>query len=177
MKNLGREALNMIWRYLILVIVAVPNLWLFYLLFTPLTVYPVYWLLGLFYDASLLGKGIVVINQFLSIELTKACIAGSAYYLLLILNLSTPKISLSKRAKMIVFSFVAFLIVNILRIFILSIVAVSGSGFFDITHRIFWYSLSTIFVVAIWFAEIWIFKIKEIPFYSDINFLYKNIKK
>lgn len=177
MKNSTINILDIVLRYFILALVAVPNLWLFYMLFTPLTVYPVYWLISLVYNASVISKDVVLINQFFSIELTKACIAGSAYYLLLILNLSTPKISLSKRAKMIVFSFVAFLIVNILRIFILSIVAVSGSGFFDITHRIFWYSLSTIFVVAIWFAEIWIFKIKEIPFYSDINFLYKNIKK
>ena len=162
--------------YLILILVYLPNVFLFYLIFTPLTAYPVYWILNLFYNASLLGGKIILINQAIAIELINACIAGAAYYLLLILNLSTPEIAIKKRINLILLSFGAFLIVNILRIFILSIIAVSGSSFFDITHKIFWYSLSTIFVVAIWFAEVRFFKIKAIPFYSDMRFLYKNIK-
>jgi hypothetical protein len=59
----------------------------------------------------------------------------------------------------------------------LGLVAISGSSFFDITHRIFWYALSTIFVAAIWFLEVYKFGIKEIPLYSDIKFLYKNTRK
>lgn len=163
-------------RYLILILVAIPNLWIFYTIFTPLTAYPVYWLLGLFYDVSLLNKAIILINQNISIELIEACIAGSAYYLLLILNLSTPGIKVSKRIKIAALSFLVFLVINILRIFTLSLVAVSGSSFFDITHRIFWYALSTIFVVGIWFAEVKAFNIKAIPFYSDIKFLYKQTR-
>ena len=177
MKKPAISMSDIVLRYLILVLVAVPNLWLFYLIFTPLTAYPVYWLLGFFYDASLLNKDIILINQAISIELVEACIAGSAYYLLLILNLSTPGIKMNKRIKMIAFSFAVFLAVNILRISILSLVVVSGSNFFNITHRIFWYALSTIFVVAIWFAEVRLFRIKDMPFYSDIKFLYKSIGK
>ena len=164
-------------RYLILILVSLPNLFLFYLIFTPLTAYPVYWILNLFYNASLLGGKIILINQAIAIELINACIAGAAYYLLLILNLSTPEIAIKKRINLILLSFASFLIVNILRILVLSAGAISGSSFFDITHKIFWYSLSTIFVVAIWFAEVRFFKIKAIPFYSDMRFLYKNIKK
>ena len=44
---------------------------------------------------------------------------------------------------------------------------------FDITHKIFWYSLSILFVVGIWFLEVKLFKIKSIPFYSDIISVYK----
>ena len=164
-------------RYLVLVLSAIPNLWLFYMIFTPLTAYPVYWFLNLFYNASILNGNIILINQAISIEMIEACIAGSAYYLLLVLNLSVPKIDLKRRIKMVAFSFSIFLAINILRIFLLSLVAISGSSFFDITHRIFWYALSTIFVAAIWFAEVKAFKIKEIPFYSDIRFLYKNTRK
>src|SRR3990172_2662420 len=174
MKKKKGNISDLILRYLILVLVAIPNLWLFYLVFTPLTSYPVYWLLNIFYDASLLNNNVVLLNQAISIELIEAWIAGSAYYLLLILNLSTPGIKFNKRIKFIAISFLVFLAVNILRIFILSLIAVSGSSFFDITHRIFWYALSTVFVVAIWFAEVKTFKIKIIPFYSDIKFLYKN---
>jgi exosortase/archaeosortase family protein len=169
----GRELLEIFLRYFILILVAIPNLWLFYLIFTPLTVYLVYFLLSIFYSASILNNNIILINHQIPIELIGACVAGSAYYLLLILNLSTREIVLKKRIKVLLFAFGIFLALNILRIFFLSIMVISGSDFFDITHRIFWYALSTIIVVAIWFAEVKIFKIKEIPFYSDIKFLYK----
>lgn len=173
MKKSKGDISDIVLRYFILILVAIPNLWLFYAVFTPLTAYPVYWLLNIFYDASLLNNDIILINQAISIELIKACIAGSAYYLFLILNLSTPEIKIKKRMKILLLAFASFFIINILRIFILSIVAVSGSNFFDITHRLFWYALSTIFVVAIWFSEVKIFRLKAIPFYSDVKFLYK----
>lgn len=169
--NLG-DFLNIFLRYFILILIALPGLFIFYFIFTPLTVYPVYFLLGLFFDATLLSKINILINN-ISIELIPACIAGSAYYLLLVLNLSTPKIKLKKRICAILFSFAAFLILNILRIFILSLLAVTGFSDFDVTHTIFWYGFSTIIVVGIWFVEVKIYKIKEIPFYSDIKFLYK----
>ncbi len=165
--------LDIILRYAILILIAIPNLAIFYFVFTPLTVYPIYFFLGLFFEVSLLAGNIVLIENVIPIELIKACIAGSAYYFLFILNLSIPKIKLKKRIKMVLLAFLTFLIVNILRIFILSLVAVSGSPFFDITHRLFWYLISTIFVVGIWFAEVKIFRIKEIPFYSDMKFLFK----
>ena len=164
-------------RYSLLIVLAIPNLWLFYAVFTPLTAYPVFALLNLLYDALLISGKIILINRTIPIELIQACIAGAAYYLLLILNLSTREIKLKTRVKMIAFSFLAFLLVNILRIFILSIIAVSGSSFFDLTHIVFWYGLSTIFVVAIWFAEVKLFRIKTIPFYSDIKFLLTQKKR
>jgi hypothetical protein len=37
--------------------------------------------------------------------------------------------------------------------------------------------MSTIFIVGIWFLEVHIFKIKEIPFFSDVKFLFSQIKK
>ena len=164
-------------RYFVLLVVAIPNLWLFYLVFKPLTVYPVYWLLSIFYDTLLISGNIIMVNLSIPIELIGACIAGSAYYLLLILNLSVPGIKIKKRIKMLAMVFLTFLIINILRIFFLSTIAISGSNLFDITHRLFWYVLSTVIVVALWFAEVKIFKIKTIPVYSDMKFLYKLGKK
>ncbi len=171
-KNYFKGFLNIILRYLILILIALPGLVIFYFIFTPLTVYPVHFLLGLFFDAALLSKIHILVNN-IPIEIIPACIAGSAYYLLLVLNLSTPKIKLKKRIYAILFSFAVFLILNILRIFILSLFAISGSPYFDVTHTVFWYGFSTIIVVGIWFVEVKIFKIKEIPFYSDIKFLFK----
>ncbi len=174
MKKISNQFISLLIRYAILIIVALPNFWLFYLIFTPLTIYPIYFLLNLFFDSSLMGN-IILVDKF-PIELIPACIAGSAYYLLLILNLSTPKIKIQKRVKMILFSFTFLLILNILRIFLLSLVFVSGNSFFDLAHKLFWYLGSTIFVVGIWFIEVKLFKIKEIPFYSDIKSLYKKSK-
>ncbi len=173
MNKLPKQFISLIIRYAILVIVAIPNLWLFYFIFTPLTIYPVYFLLNLFFDAYLITTTILI-NDLFPIELIPACIAGSAYFLLLILNLATPNINTKKRLSMIAFSFLALLILNILRIFLLSLVFISQSVLFDIAHKFFWYIVSIVFVVAIWFIEIRIFKIKQIPFYSDIKFLFKN---
>ncbi len=172
-KGLSKEKFSSIaLRYMILILIALPNLWLFYFIFTPLTIYPVYYILNLSFDASLLGN-IIVLNKKIAIELIRACIAGSAYYFLFVLNLATPKIKISKRIKMIFFAFLSLLIINIFRIVLLSFVAYSGYSFFDITHKLFWYLMSVVFVVGIWFAEVKIFKIKTIPFYSDLKFLYK----
>jgi exosortase/archaeosortase family protein len=176
MRAVTRKSLDIFIRYLILIVLAIPNFWIFYLIFTPLTLYPVYFLLNLFYDASILSQSIILLNSEFPIELIDACIAGSAYYLLTILNLATPKIKINKRIKMLVLAFASFLVLNILRIFILSIIAFSGSSLFDITHQLFWYMFSIFFVIGIWFAEVKIFKIKEIPFYSDVKLLYKHSK-
>jgi len=165
-------------RYTILILTGFLSIQIFYFLFTSFTIYPTYFLLKLFFNASLIYNTILINS--LPVEIIGACIAGSAYYLLLILNLSTPKIKLRKRITMLLFSFFLFLIINILRIFSLSILFVSGVSFFDLAHKLFWYVGSVVFVVGIWFLSVKIFKVKEIPFYSDIVFLLssgKNLKK
>ncbi|MDE1848582.1 MAG: pacearchaeosortase [Nanoarchaeota archaeon] len=176
-KRLRLKIFNISLRYLLLILIAVPNLWLFYFVFTPLTVYPVYLVLRLFFDVTLLGNNVLLLNNIIPIELIRACIAGSAYYLLLILNLSISDIKIKKRTEMILLSFLALLVLNIIRIIVLTLIFMAGYSFFNLAHEIFWYVLSTIFVVGIWFAEIKIYKIKEIPLYSDIKYLIRIIKK
>jgi len=175
-RGIAKRLKSVSFRYILLVLIALPNLWLFYKIFKPLTIYPVYFLLSLFFDASLFGNVILLFNS-VPIEFINACIAGSAYYLLLILNLSTHGIDFTKRIKMVVIAFASLLLINILRIFVLSMMYVSGSSWFDFTHELFWYLGSIVFVVAIWFLEVKYFRIKEIPFYSDIKFFWKLRKK
>lgn len=172
MNKKANQVLDIVIRYAILIAVAIPNLWLFYFIFTPITIYPVNFLLKLFYQTSLTGSLITVSSCF-PIEIISSCVAGSAYYLLLILNLSTPGIKLKKRINLLLLSFASFLALNILRIFLLSLLFISGSIWFDVTHKLFWYLLSTVFVVGIWFLEVKLFKIKKIPFYSDLKMAYK----
>jgi len=159
-------------RYIILLGVGI-FLSLFYKLFLPLTIYPVYYLLTLFYEVTLNGNTLIIGLK--NIQVVNACIAGSAYFLLLILNL-TISMPLKKRIYSLLFSFGLFLLVNILRIFILSILYIQDFVFFDFTHKVFWYFLSGIFVVVIWFLTIKIFKIKEIPVYSDLKKILKQAK-
>ncbi len=174
----GASLLDIIVRYLILIVIGISGTGIFYSLFTSLTIYPVYFLFKLFFNTALMSNVIMINN--LPIEIIGACIAASAYYLLLILNLSTPNVKIEKRIKILFFSFLSFLIINILRIFFLSILFISGVSFFDIAHKLFWYAGSVLFVVGIWFLSVKLFKIKEVPFYSDLVFLLhsrKNSKK
>jgi len=163
-------------RYLLIVLVAIPNLYLFYFLFTPLTIYPLYFILNVFFDITLSGSSLII-NSY-QIHIIDACVAGAAYYLLFALNMAIPGIKFKQRAKMIAFSFLSLLVLNLIRILSLILILFYGASLFDITHKFFWYFLSTLLVVLIWFAEVKIFKLKEIPFYTDILNLYnKSILK
>ncbi|MFW6027161.1 MAG: pacearchaeosortase [Candidatus Woesearchaeota archaeon] len=176
MKKNKKEVKNLIIRYFLLLVFLFIGLKLVYFIFEPLTRYPVYWLLDIFYNVSL-SNSIILFPGLNFIEIAGACIAGSAYLLFLILNLSTPKISLLKRLKLLGIAFGSFLILNIIRIFILGILVVRDSPSFSFVHSFFWYFLSIIFVVGIWFFEVKKFNIKHIPFYSDIMFLLNKTRK
>tara|TARA_Y100000034_G_scaffold97017_1_gene118355 strand:- start:801 stop:1319 length:519 start_codon:yes stop_codon:yes gene_type:complete len=165
--------INLILRYALLLLLGLGNLYIIYTIFTPLTIYPVFWILNIFYNPILSNTTITLSNKV--IELIPACIAGSAYFFLLILNLTTP-MKIKQRTQSLIFLLTSFLILNILRISILSIFFINSLSFFDISHKIAWYSISTLFVVAIWFTSVKIFSIKQIPIYSDLKQLAKEIK-
>ncbi|MFH1358943.1 MAG: pacearchaeosortase [archaeon] len=161
-------------RYIIL-LAFVFSLPIVYKIFTPLTIYPTAYLLKIFYNVAI-HSNIITIEYTTFIQIIPACVAGSAYLLLLIINLTVP-MGWKKRINSILCSFLILLILNILRIFILSIMYHESVPYFDFTHKLFWYALSTVFVVGIWFYMVKKFKIKEIPVYTDFNFFIKNIKK
>ncbi len=168
----GKKFLDIITRYLLLALFSLGGLGIFYFVFTPLTLYPVFFILGFFYTASIQGTTVYVNST--AIEIINACVAGSAYYLLLIFNLSTPGIRKRERVVMILSSFLIFLLANIARIVVLSAMYISGTPFFDITHKLLWYLGSTILVVGIWFYQAKSHKVKAIPAYSDLKFLHDN---
>lgn len=189
-------SLSLTYRYVILLVLGLGNLFIFYLILTPLTVYPVFWLIGVSDEATLLRGTYTKVCQlsegtFLEslgcmhttiffrdyfASIIPACIAGSAYYLLFILNLTTP-MSLSKRFKSLTFLFSIFLTLNIIRIFSFALFFASKNyEIFNIAHTASWYFGSTILVILIWFANVLIFKIREIPIYSDIKSIINQIK-
>jgi len=167
------EHFSLLIRYLILLALMF-SLPIIYKILTPLTVYSSGYILKLFYQVSI-HKDIISIPP-KSIQIIPACVAGSAYLLTLILNLSLP-IKAKKRTLSILFAVTSLFLLNILRIVILSILFIENSQFFGFAHKLFWYALSTLFVVGIWFLTIKIFSIKQTPFYTDFRYLIKEIKK
>ncbi len=158
-------------RYIVLFIAGI-FLNLFYEVLFPLTIWPSYYLINIFYNASIKGQTISISGA--NIDIVGACVAGSAYFLLLILNLST-QMDFKKRIYSLIFSFLSLLFVNIIRIFVLSLMFIEKVAFFDITHKLFWYFFSVLFVVGIWFLTAKILKIQNIPVYSDIETFVKSI--
>jgi len=140
----------------------------FYKLFLLPTIYSAKFLLSFFYETTISGN-IILINS-LAIEIIPACVAVSAYLLLLILNITTP-MPWKKRAYSLALSILSLLIINIIRISIFSLLLINNYAYYDILHKIFWYVLSILFVIGIWFASTSLFKVKSIPAYTDISFL------
>lgn len=147
---------------------------LFYLIFKPLTVWLVWFFLGIFYPVSINGN-FLIFNQ-ASVEIIDACIAGSAYFLLLILNLLTREIKILKRISIFLFCFLSLFLLNVIRLLILIPLFLNNSVWFDLTHKIFWFGLSVVFVALIWFLAIRIFRISKVPVYSDVAFIWSKMK-
>ncbi len=164
---------DLIIRYIILLLISIPNVKLFYFLFSFLTTYSVFFILSFFSNPILEGTTIII-NSF-KIELIDACIAGSAYFLLFALNILTP-IKLKKRIFSLLFLFSSFFVINVVRIILFSFFLLKVFSLYKTLHLIFWYLLSSFIVACLWFLNIKIFGIKEIPFYSDAKFLIRVIK-
>lgn len=163
-------------RYLILLLASSNSFWIFYFLLTPATLQATAFLLKFFYPVKVYGNAMLLKNEII-ISMVKACVAASAYYLFLILNLTTAGIKFSKRILIFLFDISLFFVLNIARIAILAIMQLNNLAFFDITHKIFWYGISTAYVVLIWLATIKIFKIRAVPVYSDVRFLLNEVRK
>lgn len=169
------RAIDLIVRYLFLFLLAI---FLFYtnvldIFFLHLTIYPVNFLISLFFNSVLEGNTLLFNSHV--IELIPACIGVCAYFLFLMLNLSTP-MSPFKRIKSLFFIFLTFWIINIIRIFSLAILFSRNFVYFDVIHKSIWYFFNIFIVVGIWFLAVYLFKIEQIPIYSDFKFLLDNLK-
>ncbi len=159
-------------RYLLIFVLGIGNLYLFYSIFTPITTFLTKIVLSLFGSINY-SNGIFYFDNFQFI-LSKPCIAGAAYYLLFIIIMSCSDINLKKRIFMIVSGFLMILFFNLFRIVLLA--NIYWTNYYHFFHLIFWYILSILFVIFSWFILAKIFKIKEIPFISDFYYIKKYIK-
>ena len=164
-------------RYLALILLALGNLFIFYTIFNSLTLYPVSFILSIFYKSALLLKGtntIFIEGDY--INLISACIAGAAYYFLFALNLSTP-MPVKTRINSLLFLVFSFLFINIMRIVIFSVLFILGYQYFDLTHKLIWNFGSTILLIIIWFVNAKIFDINNVPIYTDVKNIWEDVKR
>lgn len=174
MKNMNKkEPLFLFLRYLLILLFGLGNLFIFSFLFTFPTIKLTSFLLSFAGQTASMNDIIVFNNQI--IQLIPACIALSAYYLLFILVFSTRGIKPLKQVKIFIFSSFIFLIFNVFRIFVL--ILFLNASFFEPLHLFLWYFISTLAVFLIWIINIKLFKIKEIPIYSDVKFLFLLTRK
>jgi len=94
MDKTAKQFTDIIIRYTILIFSAFPNLFLFLFYIHPSNNLSYLLSTKLFFESSLMGN-IILVNK-IPVEIISACIAGSAYYLLFILNLSIPNIKIKK---------------------------------------------------------------------------------
>jgi exosortase/archaeosortase family protein len=167
-----KKIIGLFARYLFILALGIGNLYLIYKIFTPITFFILNKTLFIFANAHF-SQGIFYFQNF-NIELVQACIAGSAFFLLIFLIFSTANIKPKKRILMLITSISILLLLNYARIVFLILIA--NSIYFEIIHWVLWNLVSILLVVATWFLVAKIYKINSIPVYSDIKFLLDNIK-
>ena len=150
---------------------------IFYLLFTfPTIIFSFILLKVIGYNVILNGSSVIVNN--IPLEFVDACIASSAYYLLLFLILLTKDIKVLNMIKMFLLGSLIIFLGNILRIIILIIILVEkGYDWFNMIHLTLWYGVASVFVFLVWIYLIRRYEIKNIPIYSDVIYLASKIKK
>lgn len=170
-----KDVFSLLARYISLIILALGNLWIIYKLATFPTISVSYFFINKLYPgAVLLGDNTIFFKGYYA-QIIPACVAGAAYYLLAILNFSTP-MNLAKRISSLIFIFLTFFILNTSRIIIFAYLFEKGYNYFDITHLLTWYVGSTLAVIFIWFSAVILFKIGNTPVYTDILNLVKEVK-
>jgi exosortase/archaeosortase family protein len=167
MDKQSKKIIGLFARYISLILIGLGNLYVIYAILIPLTINTLNIILSFFTSPIIINN--IIHLKTISIEIVPACVAGSAFYLILILILSTADIKPETRTKAIITAIVTLFILNIIRILIL--IPIADTAYFETAHWVFWHIISTIFVIAVWFSVIKIHKIRSIPVYSDIKYI------
>ena len=161
------------WVFALLLAIAYP---VFYLAFSPLTLWVSYGLLRLFTEATLAGT--TILTDTATLVFVPACTAASAYLLLALLILLTKGISWRQGVFLFLLGSGLILMANIIRIQVLFYLLFNvGKNYFDTLHLLIWKALSSVYVAGVWIYLTWKFKIRETPVVSDFQALLKLTKK
>ncbi len=166
---------DLVFRYALALLIGIFPV-ILYKIFAPLTLYPSYILLKLFYNPTLLSQSIKI--DYYTLNFVPACVAVSAYILLAFLVLSTSSLEWKRRVKLFIFGSLLILILNLIRIIVLIILLIEyGTNYFEAVHLIFWQILASVYVAAVWIFLIKHYKIKSVPVVSDFRMLRKHLMK
>lgn len=147
----------------------------FYLVFSPLTLWASYGFLRLFTDATL--QGTTIFAGATRLVFVPACTAASAYLLLALLILLTRGISLRQGALLFLLGSGLIFAANIIRIQVLFYLLFHvGKNYFDTLHLLIWKVLSSVYVAGVWIFLTWKFKIRGTPVVDDFLSVLKRIK-
>jgi len=146
-------------------------------IFTKITLYPSYLITLIKYSNAILENNYMIINNTL-LRFIPACIGASAYCFLLVIILLTKDIKLKTRINLFLLGSLLILMLNIIRIEVLIYVLMKyGSDLFRAARESFWLFISGVYVAIVWLFLAWKFKIKAIPVYSDLKYLFEKLKK
>lgn len=146
------------------------------IIIAPITIYLSYYLLKLFGEKVILLPPFLIMNQAI-IKFIPACAAISAYYLLMLLVLLTKDIKPIVRMKMFLTGSLIILAINTLRITaLLVILSYYGLNLFESIHMFFWILIGSVFVALVWIFLVKKYKIKAVPIYSDLKYLFEQTK-
>jgi len=120
---------------------------------------------------------ISILDGVATINIVKYCVTASAYYLLALFCIITWNITLWKRFLMFLIGGILIFGMNLTRIIILIVTLLSNKEIFQATHSAFNFFLSFVYVILIWSLLSVVFRVKTVPFYSDIKFLTREMLK
>ena len=171
MKKQSKTILLTYLRYFIVLLFGLGNSYLLYTFLSPLTIYATSSILSLFTEVLVIGE--LIYFKRTIIEIARACVIPSAFYLLFTLVFTTRDLNPLKRLKALGLSFLILFTLNLARVLLLS-QFVHLNSFYSI-HWVFWNVISIFFVVGAWLITVRVLNIKSIPFYSDFLYFYKLI--
>ena len=172
----GRHLIYLILRYTTALLLGL-FISLFYKIFTPLTLKTLYLFLSMASTSIVLHGSIFSINGF-TVNIIPACVSGSAYYLLVVLNMLTP-MGIIKRISFLISNLFLFFIFNILRILFLIYLLIVHTpiSLYNTIHKFLWIFVSTILVLSIWLLSMKLFNVDKIPLSSDIHYILSKLVK
>lgn len=168
MNKKDKSVLFLFLRYAIILVFGIGNFYILYKILTPITIHSTNIIIRLFVPTVLSGD--IIHFGHSTIEIAPPCVAGAAFFLLIALLLSIPDVKIRTRLYAIATAILSLLFINIMRILILA--PLTNVKYFEIIHWVFWNVLSTIFVVGIYLAVVKYYKIKNIPVYSDLKYIW-----
>jgi exosortase/archaeosortase family protein len=163
---MDKRFVSLVVRYVLLLVVGF-NLPFFYGLLLRFTVVVSSFVFSLFSSPLVVDNFIRL--PFVVLEIIPSCVAGSAFYLLLVLSFSLGSTSWSKRLLVFFFSASLLFLFNVFRIVILAFLG--SSNFFPVLHWLFFTFLSTVVVVLLWLFALRLFSVSAIPFWTDVGLL------